>query len=87
MQLREAQRNIVKENDMKRFMDEDFLLSTETAKKLYHEYAETMPIIDYHCHISPQEIYEDRKFENIMKKGFSNSCRTYTICDDKAWKK
>ena len=52
---------------MKRFMDEDFLLSTETAKKLYHEYAETMPIIDYHCHISPQEIYEDRKFENITQ--------------------
>ncbi|MGM9629572.1 glucuronate isomerase, partial [Butyricicoccus sp.] len=37
-------------------MDEDFLLSTETAKKLYHEIAEQMPIIDYHCHINPQEI-------------------------------
>ncbi len=52
---------------MKKFMDDDFLLSTETAKKLYHEYAEVMPIIDYHCHISPQEIYEDRKFENITQ--------------------
>lgn len=52
---------------MKQFMDEDFLLSTETAKKLYHEYAKVMPIIDYHCHISPQEIYEDRKFENITQ--------------------
>ena len=52
---------------MKNFMDEDFLLSTETAKKLYHEYAEEMPILDYHCHINPQEIYEDRKFENITK--------------------
>ncbi len=52
---------------MKKFMDEDFLLSTETAKRLYHEYAEVMPIIDYHCHISPQEIYEDRKFENITQ--------------------
>ncbi len=52
---------------MKKFMDEDFLLSTETAKKLYHEYAEVMPIIDYHCHISPKEIYEDRKFENITQ--------------------
>ena len=48
-------------------MDEDFLLSTEVAKRLYHEYAEVMPIIDYHCHISPQEIYEDRKFENITQ--------------------
>ncbi len=52
---------------MKPFMDEDFLLSTETAKKLYHEYAEKMPILDYHCHIDPKEIYEDRKFENITQ--------------------
>lgn len=52
---------------MKTFMDEEFLLSTETAQKLYHEYAEVMPIIDYHCHINPQEIYEDRKFENITQ--------------------
>ena len=52
---------------MKAFMDKDFLLSTETAKKLYHEYAAVMPIIDYHCHINPQEIYEDRKFENITQ--------------------
>ena len=46
---------------MKAFMDKDFLLSTETSKKLFHEYAETMPIVDYHCHINPQEIAEDRK--------------------------
>ncbi len=52
---------------MKNFMDEDFLLSTETSKKLYHEYAEVMPIIDYHCHISPREIYEDRSFDNITQ--------------------
>ena len=52
---------------MKAFMDKDFLLSTETARKLYHEYAEVMPIIDYHCHIVPQEIYEDRQFENITQ--------------------
>lgn len=52
---------------MKAFMDENFLLSTKTAEKLYHEYAEGMPILDYHCHINPQEIYEDRKFENITQ--------------------
>lgn len=52
---------------MKPFMDEDFLLSTETAKKLYHEVAEQLPIIDYHCHINPQEIAEDRKFDNISQ--------------------
>ena len=48
-------------------MDKDFLLETETAQKLYHEYAAKMPILDYHCHINPQEIAEDRKFENITQ--------------------
>lgn len=52
---------------MKQFMDKDFLLSTDMAKKLYHDYAEVMPILDYHCHINPQEIYEDRKFDNITQ--------------------
>lgn len=52
---------------MRDFMDKDFLLSTETAKNLYHNYAEKMPIIDYHCHINPQEIAEDRKFDNISQ--------------------
>lgn len=49
------------------FMDSDFLLSTETAKRLYHGTAETLPIIDYHCHINPQEIAEDRKFDSITQ--------------------
>lgn len=49
------------------FMGKDFLLSNDTAKTLYHEYAAKMPIIDYHCHINPQEIAEDRKFENITQ--------------------
>lgn len=52
---------------MKRFMDEDFLLSTDTAKRLYHQYAAPMPILDYHCHISPREIYEDRGSDNITQ--------------------
>ena len=52
---------------MKQFMDENFLLSTETAQKLYHDYATAVPVLDYHCHINPQEIYEDRKFENITQ--------------------
>lgn len=49
------------------FMTDNFLLKTETAKLLYHKYAANMPIVDYHCHINPQEIYEDRKFENITQ--------------------
>ena len=52
---------------MKKFMDKDFLLSSKTAKKLFHDYSENLPIIDYHCHVSPQEIAEDRKFENITQ--------------------
>lgn len=52
---------------MKKFMDEDFLLTTETAKNLYHNYAEKLPIIDYHCHLSSQEIYEDVRYENITQ--------------------
>ena len=52
---------------MKPFMDKDFLLSTETARKLYHNYAEVMPILDYHCHLNPQEIAEDRHFGNITE--------------------
>ena len=52
---------------MKPFMDEDFLLSNETAKILYHNYAKQVPIIDYHCHINPQEIAEDRQFDTITQ--------------------
>jgi len=52
---------------MKPFMDHDFILSTETAKLLYHDYAESMPIVDYHCHISPKEIADDIRFENITR--------------------
>lgn len=50
-----------------KFMSEDFLLSNETAKSLYHNYAKKMPIVDYHCHISPQEIAENKKFDNITQ--------------------
>ena len=49
------------------FMNADFLLKTETARKLYHEHAEKMPIIDYHCHINPREIYEDKRYNSITE--------------------
>lgn len=52
---------------MKKFLDKDFLLETETAKRLFHEYAENMPIIDYHCHLNPKEIYEDIRYNNITE--------------------
>ncbi len=52
---------------MKQFMDKNFLLQTETAQKLYFDYAAVTPVLDYHCHINPQEIYEDRRFDNITQ--------------------
>lgn len=48
-------------------MDKDFLLETGTAQHLFHDYAENQPLVDYHCHISPQEIYEDRRFNNLTE--------------------
>ncbi len=50
---------------MKSFIGEDFLLTTEPARTLYHGYAEKMPIFDYHCHLNPAEIYENRRFADI----------------------
>jgi len=52
---------------MKAFMDENFLLSNDTAVTLYHQYAKEMPIYDYHCHISPKEIAENKKYRNITE--------------------
>ncbi|UXO87467.1 MULTISPECIES: glucuronate isomerase [Bacillus] len=52
---------------MKAFLDEHFLLNSQTAEKLYHEFAKDLPIIDYHCHLSPKEIYENKTFHNITE--------------------
>lgn len=52
---------------MKDFMDKDFMLTNDTAVKLYHEFAADMPIFDYHCHLSPQMMYEDKPFDNITQ--------------------
>ncbi|MBM7551562.1 glucuronate isomerase [Thalassobacillus pellis] len=52
---------------MSAFIHDDFLLQNEPAKVLYHEYAKDMPIIDYHCHLSPQEIAENKKFSNLAE--------------------
>ena len=52
---------------MKKFMYENFLLQSETAEKLYHEHAAKMPIIDYHCHLIPQQVAEDKHFSSITE--------------------
>jgi glucuronate isomerase len=49
------------------FLTEDFLLSSDTARYLYHQHAAKMPIYDYHCHISPQQVAEDKQFDNITQ--------------------
>lgn len=60
-------------------MDKDFLLETETARHLFHDYAEAMPLVDYHCHIPPREIYEDRHFDDLAQLwlGGENSDGSY----------
>ncbi len=52
---------------MKSFLDENFLLQTEPAKKLFHDFAKDMPIIDYHCHLPVQQIADDINFENLTQ--------------------
>ena len=52
---------------MKNFMCEDFLLSNETARRLYHDYAQSQPIFDYHCHLNPKEIAENRRFNDLTE--------------------
>ncbi len=56
---------------MKKFLDENFLLKNKTAQQLYHEYAKDMPVIDYHCHLSPAEIAGDIQFENLTQAWLS----------------
>ncbi|WP_134684075.1 glucuronate isomerase [Brevibacillus migulae] len=52
---------------MKKFLDDHFLLGNDTAVELYHDVAKEMPIIDYHCHLSPQEIYENKRYQNLTE--------------------
>jgi glucuronate isomerase len=63
--------NELKGRFMKKFLDEDFLLETPTSQKLYHDYAHSMPIIDYHCHLSPEQIALDSRFENLTQAWLS----------------
>ena len=52
---------------MKNFLDENFLLQTETAQQLYHEHAAKQPIIDYHCHLNPAMVADDHKFKTLTE--------------------
>lgn len=63
---------------MKTFMNEEFLLSNEIGSRLFHEYAENCPIIDYHNHLSPKEIYERRTYDNLTQ--------VWLECDHYKWR-
>jgi len=52
---------------MKPFMDEHFLLHSAAAQRLYHDHAADMPIIDYHCHLPPEEVARDVRWENLAQ--------------------
>ncbi|QQL49451.1 glucuronate isomerase [Mucilaginibacter ginkgonis] len=52
---------------MKAFLDDNFLLPNTAAERLYHDYAKSMPIVDYHCHLSPRDIAENKQFKNLTE--------------------
>ena len=52
---------------MKNFIHSDFMLTNDAARELYHESAENLPIIDYHCHLDPKEIAENKSFRNLSE--------------------
>lgn len=64
---KQIENKCLKQIKMKDFLDENFLLDTDTAVELYHKHAAPMPIIDYHCHLSPQEIAENKPFANLTQ--------------------
>ncbi|MBO5513671.1 MAG: glucuronate isomerase, partial [Mogibacterium sp.] len=57
---------------MSKFIDDDFLLDTEIARRLFHEYAEDQPIFDYHNHLSPKDIAEHRRFKDLAELWLEN---------------
>jgi glucuronate isomerase len=72
---------------MKQFMDENFLLQTETAQKLYHDYAAKMPIIDYHCHINPEDIAVDKRYQTITEVWLGGDHYKWRACAATAYLK
>ena len=66
---KQASSLVEREDENDPFMTEDFLLDTEFARRLYHDYAKDQPIFDYHCHLPPQQIAEDYRFKTCMTSG------------------
>ena len=68
-------------------INDNFMLKNETAKKLYFEYAKDMPIIDYHCHISPKMIAEDYRFKNAFELFLGATITSGVKCARTGWTK
>ena len=66
---------------MQQFMGEDFLLKTETAKHLFHTYAENLPIYDYHCHINPKEFWENMSTRTLPRSGYMGIIISGELCE------
>lgn len=69
---------------MKKFLTNDFLLNTEYAKILYHNYAKDMPIFDWHCHLEAEEIYKKRK-NKFYNKGLAWRRSLQMASDESSW--
>lgn len=69
-------------DNMRAFMDDDFLLYGETAEHLFNDYAKGLPIIDYHCHLLPREIYEDVRFDDLSQAWFGGKQADGTYTGD-----
>jgi hypothetical protein len=71
---------------MKKFMDAGFLLSTKTAHELYHEAAAEEPRFDYHCHLDPVEIAENRRFSNLAEVWLGGIIISGGLCGQTGWR-
>ena len=65
---------------MRQFMDENFLLQTETAQKLYHDYAEHTPILDYHCHINRRKSTRTGSLRTLPRYGWAVTIINGALC-------
>jgi len=72
---------------MKKFMGNDFLLTTDTAKALYHQIAADLPIIDYHCHVPPKDIAENKQFANLTELWLGGTTTSGVLCGAVVWTK
>src|SRR5208282_4471288 len=72
---------------MNGFLSEDFLLSNDAARRLYHQFAASQPILDYHCHLSPRDLAENRRFANLFEIWLEETTINGGLCEPTAYRK